>query len=102
MNLEPSAEIVVMKPDASQDQINHMVSHIRELGMTPQVIIGKFQTVIAALGQERTGLVEELEPGAGVEKVLPIMAPYKRGEGARSGDWRSQDRDYCRPLLGRE
>ena len=78
MNLEPSAVIVVMKPDASQDQINHMVSHIRELGMTPQVIIGKFQTVIAALGQERTGLVEELEPGAGVEKVLPIMAPYKR------------------------
>ena len=78
MNLEPSAVIVVMKPDASQDQINHMVSHIRELGMTPQVIIGKFQTVIAALGQERTGLVEELEPGAGVGKVLPIMAPYKR------------------------
>jgi 3-deoxy-7-phosphoheptulonate synthase len=70
--------IVVMKPDASQQQIDHMVAHIRELGMTPQVITGKFQTVIAALGQERVGLVEELEPGAGVEKVLPIMAPYKR------------------------
>jgi 3-deoxy-7-phosphoheptulonate synthase len=46
--------------------------------MTPQVIVGKFQTVIAALGQERVGLVEELEAGAGVSKVLPIMAPYKR------------------------
>lgn len=70
--------IVVMKPDASTDQIDHVVNHIRELGLTPQVITGKFQTVIAALGQERVGLVEELEPGPGVEKVLPIMAPYKR------------------------
>jgi 3-deoxy-7-phosphoheptulonate synthase len=70
--------IVVMKPDATQDQIEHMVGHIRELGMSPQVIVGAHQTVIAAIGDERVGLVEELEPGAGVEKVLPIMAPYKR------------------------
>ncbi len=70
--------IVVMKPEAGKDQIDHMVAHIRELGMTPQVIVGAFQTVIAALGQERVGLVEELEAGPGVVKVLPIMAPYKR------------------------
>jgi 3-deoxy-7-phosphoheptulonate synthase len=67
-----------MKPEATPEQVDHMVGHIRELGMTPQVIVGDFQTVIAALGQERSGLVEELEPGPGVEKVLPIMAPYKR------------------------
>ena len=42
------------------------------------MIHGKHQTVIAALGQERAGLTEVLEPGEGVEKVLPIMAPYKR------------------------
>jgi hypothetical protein len=36
--------IVVMKPDATQDQVDHMVAHIRELGMTPQVIVGKFRT----------------------------------------------------------
>jgi 3-deoxy-7-phosphoheptulonate synthase len=70
--------IVVMKSDATEEQIQHMVGHIRELGMTPQVIVGTHQTVIAALGDERVGLVEELEPGPGVEKVLPIMAPYKR------------------------
>jgi 3-deoxy-7-phosphoheptulonate synthase len=70
--------IVVMKTDATTEQIEDMAGHIRDLGMTPQVIVGKFQTVIAALGQERVGLVEELEAGAGVSKVLPIMAPYKR------------------------
>jgi 3-deoxy-7-phosphoheptulonate synthase len=67
-----------MKPDATSRQIDHMVAHIASLGLTPQVIKGTHQTVIAALGEERVGLVEALEPGEGVEKVLPIMAPYKR------------------------
>ena len=70
--------IVVMKPDATTAQIEHMSQHIAALGLTPQVIHGKHQTVIAALGEERPGLTEVLEPGEGVEKVLPIMAPYKR------------------------
>ena len=70
--------IVVMKPDATTAQIEHMSQHIIALGLTPQVIHGKHQTVIAALGEERPGLTEVLEPGEGVEKVLPIMAPYKR------------------------
>jgi 3-deoxy-7-phosphoheptulonate synthase len=67
-----------MKPDATTAQIEHMAQHISSLGLTPQVIRGTHQTVIAALGEERVGLTEVLEPGPGVEKVLPIMAPYKR------------------------
>jgi 3-deoxy-7-phosphoheptulonate synthase len=70
--------IVVMKPDATPAQIEHMASHITSLGLQPQVIHGTHQTVIAALGDERAGLTEVLEPGEGVEKVLPIMSPYKR------------------------
>jgi 3-deoxy-7-phosphoheptulonate synthase len=70
--------IVVMKTDATADQIEHMVGHIEGLGLSPQVIRGAHQTVIAAIGEERVGMVETLEPGPGVEKVLPIMAPYKR------------------------
>ena len=70
--------IVVMKPDATASQIEHVANHIASLGLQPQVINGIHQTVIAALGDERPGLTEVLEPGEGVEKVLPIMAPYKR------------------------
>src|SRR5690606_11743455 len=73
-----SIVIVVMKPDATQAQIDGMAKEISALGMTPQVITGEHQTVVAALGQERPGLVETLETGDGVERVLPIMAPYKR------------------------
>src|SRR5277367_5722087 len=67
-----------MKLDATTAQIEHMASHIASLGLTPQVIHGTHQTVIAALGEEVPGLTEVLEPGEGVEKVLPILAPYKR------------------------
>jgi 3-deoxy-7-phosphoheptulonate synthase len=67
-----------MKPDATAEQIDHMVSHIKELGLSPQILVGTQRTVIAAIGEERDGFVETLEPGEGVEKVLPILAPYKR------------------------
>jgi 3-deoxy-7-phosphoheptulonate synthase len=70
--------IIVMKPDATTDQVDHMVAHIISLGMKPQVLVGTQRTVIAAIGDERVGLLEALEPGEGVEKVLPILAPYKR------------------------
>jgi 3-deoxy-7-phosphoheptulonate synthase len=70
--------IVVMKPDATAAQIEHMADHIASLGLRPQVIRGTYQSVIAAIGEERPGLTEALEPGDGVEKVLPIMSPYKR------------------------
>ena len=70
--------IVVMKPEATAEQVDHMVAHIRALGMSPQVLVGTQRTVIAAIGDERQGLVEILEPGEGVEKVMPILAPYKR------------------------
>ena len=70
--------IVVMKADATAGQIEHIAAHITALGLKPQVIRGTHQTVIAAIGEEREGLTEVLEPADGVEKVLPIMAPYKR------------------------
>lgn len=78
--------IVVMKPDATEQEIEHMVAHIESLGMSPQVIVGSQRTVIAAVGDEREGLAEAIEPGGGVEKVLPILAPYKRASSELKSD----------------
>ncbi len=92
--------IVVMKPEATADQIDGVAAHITALGMTPQVIRGTETTVIAAIGEEREGLAEALEPGAGVEKVLPIRAPTRgrprssrpRGPWSAPAAWRSAGR----------
>lgn len=70
--------IVVMQGDAAEELIERVIAQVTELGLSPQVIRGTHQTVVAAIGEERPGLVEALEPMPGVEKVLPIMDPYKR------------------------
>ena len=70
--------IVVMNSDAGDEAIERVVDQVKELGLSPQVIRGTHQTVVAAIGEERSGLLEALEPMTGVEKVLPIMDPYKR------------------------
>ena len=70
--------IVVMNSEAGDEAIERVVAQVTELGLSPQVIRGTHQTVVAAIGEERPGLLEALEPMTGVEKVLPIMDPYKR------------------------
>lgn len=69
--------IVVMKPGSSQKLINHVIELIEQLGLRSHVIVGTERTVIAALGEKRDGAKQALETGDGVEKVMPILAPYK-------------------------
>src|SRR6266704_1033239 len=69
--------IVVMKPGSSQKQIDHVIQLIEELGLRSHVIVGTERTVIAALGEKRDGAKQALETGDGVDKVVPILAPFK-------------------------
>src|SRR6266699_1723720 len=69
--------VVVMKPGASQGQIDHIIERIEQLGLRSHVIVGTERTVIAALGEKRDGAKQALETGEGVDKVVPILAPYK-------------------------
>lgn len=70
--------IVVMKPSATKPQIDHVAQRVDELGLKSHVIVGTERTVVAAVGSERrAGLRETLESIEGVEKVVPILAPYK-------------------------
>lgn len=69
--------IVVMKPGSSDKQIGHIIERIEQLGLKSHVIVGTDRTVIAALGEKRDGAKQALETGEGVEKVVPILAPYK-------------------------
>src|SRR5713101_5366595 len=69
--------IVVMRPGSSQHQIDHVIERIEQLGLRSHIIVGTDRTVIAALGEKRDGAKQALETGEGVEKVVPILAPYK-------------------------
>jgi 3-deoxy-7-phosphoheptulonate synthase len=69
--------IVVMKHGSTQQQVDHVVELIEGLGLRSHIIVGTDRTVVAALGEKRDGAKQALETGDGVEKVMPILAPYK-------------------------
>src|SRR5436190_8400953 len=69
--------IVVMKTGASQPQIDHVIERIEQLDLRSHVIVGTELTVVAALGEKRDGARQALETCEGVDKVVPILAPYK-------------------------
>jgi len=69
--------IVVMEQGATQDQIDHMIERVEQMGLKSHVIVGTERTVIAAIGEKREQAKESLESGPGVAEVVPILAPYK-------------------------
>ncbi len=70
--------IVVMQPGATEKQINEVVNMVRELGLKDQVIHGTELSVVAVIGDDRKKDREAFETMPGVQKVVPILAPYKR------------------------
>lgn len=70
--------IVVMKPGAPKDAIDEVVRLIEETGYMHRMLAGEIQTVIAAVGDGREkSRIESLESLQYVEKVVPILKPFK-------------------------
>ncbi len=69
--------IIVLKPDATQAEIDHLTQKIREHGLTPHMTVGQERRVIGIIGDERAIQNMPLSIFPGVESVLPILAPYK-------------------------
>ncbi len=69
--------IVVMKSGSSRSQIEHVVNRVKEMGLKEHVIIGEERTVVAVIGDDRSKDRISLEALDGVDKVVPILAPYK-------------------------
>ena len=69
--------IIVLKSNATPEQINHICEKVKELGLTPQVSRGVERTIIGVIGEEGKIRVQPLEAFPGVERVMPVMKPYK-------------------------
>lgn len=69
--------IIVLRPDATEGQINHIKERLEELGLTIHISRGKERTVLGAIGDERILQEQPLAAFPGVEKVVPILKPYK-------------------------
>ena len=71
--------IIVMKPGATPEQIDHVSRHVEELGYQPHPIHGSERVVIGAIGDQgaKPQVLASLSVQPGVESVTPIQKPYK-------------------------
>ncbi|MGA1205682.1 MAG: 3-deoxy-7-phosphoheptulonate synthase [Opitutales bacterium] len=69
--------IIVLKPKATREEAEQILGKIEEMGLKPLYMPGSERTVIGALGDERKLGLLHLESHPAVERVDPILAPYK-------------------------
>ena len=69
--------IIVLKPKATQKEIDHIIEKVKKLGLKPMVSKGVERTIIGVIGEEDIIRVQPLEVYPGVEKVMSILKPYK-------------------------
>ena len=69
--------IIVLRPDCTEPQIEHVLERIRELGFKPHFSRGEHRTIIGVIGDEAKLQAQPLSAIPGVEQVLPILKPFK-------------------------
>ena len=69
--------IIVMKPDATTEQIRHVVEKLDALGFKTHLSQGVERTIIGAIGDKRAVSPQSLTALDGVAEVVPIRRPFK-------------------------
>jgi len=70
--------IIVIRPNTSREKIDEVVAEVQKLGYDARPIIGTEQSVVAAIGDERTHhTLESLLVLPQVENVLRVQKRYK-------------------------
>ncbi len=69
--------IIVMNHAAPAESIDRVIAEIEKMGNKAHLSRGEFRTVIGAVGEEGSLDQAHLASLDGVEKVVPIMKPYK-------------------------
>jgi 3-deoxy-7-phosphoheptulonate synthase len=69
--------IIVLKRDATEEQVDHIVKKVKDLGLSVHLSKGTERSIIGAIGDEAVLASTPLDAFPGVEKVVPILKPYK-------------------------
>jgi 3-deoxy-7-phosphoheptulonate synthase len=69
--------MIVMKPTATEAEVQAVIDRVEGVGARTHPIVGEELTVIGAIGDREHVQRLELEGAPGVDRVLPILKPYK-------------------------
>ena len=81
--------MIVMKPTATEDEIQAVIERIESVGAHAHPSRGEELTVIGAIGDREHVARLGLEGYPGVDKLVPILKPYKLASTALTGDRRT-------------
>jgi 3-deoxy-7-phosphoheptulonate synthase len=69
--------IIILKPQASEQDANEILDKIASLGLKPLYMPGVERTVLGALGDERMLRQLHLDSYPMVDEIKPVLSPYK-------------------------
>ena len=69
--------MIIMKTDATQEQIAQVIKEIKRYGLGTDVSKGAYRTVIGLVGDERKIPFAHFEALPGVKEVVRVETPYK-------------------------
>ena len=73
----PLAMIIVTKPEATEEQVQHIIDRIKEWGLKAEVSRGALRVVIGVIGPEDSIREKPIAAIPGVASVTPVLKPYK-------------------------
>jgi len=69
--------IVITQPNATEEQIQRIVTRVREFGLEAQISRGASRVIIGVIGPEALLREKPIAAMAGVEAIVPVLKPYK-------------------------
>jgi 3-deoxy-7-phosphoheptulonate synthase len=69
--------VIVMRQDATGEQVAHLVEKLKEKGLTAHISRGTERTIVGAIGDERVLQAVPLQAFPGVEQVMQILQPFR-------------------------
>lgn len=69
--------ILILKSNATGDQIDHVLERVEALGLQHHLSRGTYRTIVGIIGDEEKLQAEPLRAIPGVSEVIPVLPPYK-------------------------
>lgn len=69
--------ILILRSDVTDQQIDHVVQRVEQLGLSAHLSRGTYRTIIGILGDEDKLRAEPLQAIPGVQEVVPVLPAFK-------------------------
>lgn len=70
--------LILLKKNATPEQVDHICERVRQVGLAPGVVPGVQRTAITVTGNTGVAVIPDIEALPGVLRVLRVSKPYRK------------------------